>query len=88
MSRAENENWNYKRITATGQVVKGAGSFGGFIVATGTPTITLYDGTSTSGTLVLNGLVAVAGTFYRLPVSFNTGLYASISGSGDITFFV
>jgi len=82
-----NGQYQFKRLTASGLIKTGSGLSGGFIVATGTPTITLYDNTSAAGTVILNGLVAAAATPYPIPALFNTGLYAVLSGAGDVTFF-
>ena len=82
-----NEMYAYYRLTASGLIKTGAGQLGGFIVATGTPTITIYDGTTSAGTLILNGVVTTAGVPYPVPVGFNTGLYVTISGTCDVTFF-
>lgn len=81
-----NPQYQYQRLTATGLVKKGSGLLGGFIVASGTPTVTLYDNTSTTGVVVLNGLVTVAGTYYPLPALFTQGCWAVLSGAGDVTF--
>jgi len=82
-----NEMYTYVRLTASGLIKTGVGQLGGFLVATGTPTITIYDGTSASGTLMLNGVVTTAGVPYPVPCGFNTGLYVAISGTCDVTFF-
>lgn len=74
-------------MTASGILRTGAGLIDGFLVATGTPTITIYDGTDTSGTLLLNGLVTVAGTPYPFPALVEAGAYVVMSGTGDVTFF-
>ena len=81
-----NQNYKYARLTASGLVKTGVGQIWGFVVATGTPTITIYDNTSAAGTLILNGIVTVAGGTYQLPVGFGTGCYVSISGACDVTF--
>lgn len=82
-----NEMYGYKRLTATGSVKASQGQLGGFIVATGTPTVTIYDSLAASGTVILNGMVCSAATPYPLPVGFNIGCYVSITGTCDITFF-
>lgn len=83
------EAYSVVRRTITGTVrAGGGGEVGGFLVCTGTPTLTLYDGIDNTGTLLLNGLVCVAGTPYPFPVHLNNGLYAVLSGVGDISFFI
>jgi hypothetical protein len=88
MSRSENETYTPKRLTASGLVKNGGGTAGGFFVANGNPLVTLYDGIDNTGTVILNALQAVAGTPYPFPAQFTTGLYATLTGAGDITFFI
>ena len=78
-----------KRLTASGLVLTASGQaiLSGILVATGTPTITVYDGTDTTGEVIVNGLVAVAGTPYPIPRIINKGIYVVLSGAGDITVF-
>lgn len=85
---AINEQYQYIRLTASG-VIKGLpGILGGFIVASGSPTILIYDNATTnSGTIILNTMQTTAGTPYPLPVRLTNGAYAVIVGTGDITFF-
>ena len=82
-----NDAYAYQRLTVSGLIKTGQGLLGGFMVASGTPTVTLYDNTSAAAPIILNATVTVAGTRYPLPVVFNTGLYAVLSGTGDITFY-
>jgi hypothetical protein len=74
-------------MSTSGAVTLSGTAIEGFLVATGTPTISLYDGLSTSGKNLLNGLVCVPGTYYTFPATVQKGLYVSMSGSGSITFF-
>lgn len=83
-----NENYSIVRLTSTGSVRTGEGQVGGFIVASGTPTIALYDGTSTAGALLLNTMQTVVATPYPFPVGYRTGLFAVITGTADVTFFI
>ena len=76
----------YARLTGSGLIKTGGGQLGGFIVATGTPTVTIYDNTAGSGILILNGIVTTAGTQYRIQVGFINGCYVVLNGAGDITF--
>jgi len=82
-----NEQYQYQRLTASGLVKKGSGQLGGFIVSIGTPTVTIYDSTTGTGTLIINGMVCAANTPYPVPVAFTQGCYVTISGTCDITFF-
>ena len=82
-----NQQCQFVRLTASGIVKTGAGALSGFLVVTGTPTITLYDNTSAAGTVIINGIVTTAGTPYPVPARFINGCYAVLGGSGDVTFF-
>ena len=79
--------WNYKSLTASGNtlVKTGAGQLYGFFCGTATGNITLYDNTAASGTVILAACALVAG-FNPLPVSFATGLEATLSSTGVVTF--
>lgn len=82
-----NEQFQYGRLTASGLVKAGNGLLGGFMAASGTPTIKLWDGLSAAGPIILNTSAAlVPMTWYRIPIVFTNGLFASITGAGDITF--
>lgn len=83
----QNEEYQPKRLTATGIVRTGAGQLGGFLVASGTPTIKIYDSVDNSGTIILNTMQTAAATPYPLPVQLIKGCYAEITGTADITFF-
>lgn len=88
-----NESYKSTRITVTGIVVTAdtagirAGMLGGYLVASGSPVVTVYDGQSTGGTILQNAMQTVAGTPYPLPAQFNNGVYVVMTGAGDITFF-
>lgn len=84
--QSPNGQYNYTRLTGSGLVKKGSGLLGGFLVASGTPTITIYDGVDTSGTLILNGWVAGSSTAVPCMAKFVAGCYVVISGAGDVTF--
>lgn len=73
--------------TTTGHVTLSSSAIQGFLVASGTPTLTLYDGTSTGGKKILDSLVCVAGTYYPFPAHVQVGLYATFVGAGSISFF-
>lgn len=82
-----NEQYQYQRLTASGLVKTGSGLSGGFLVTSGTPTVAIYDGTDTSGTLIVNTMQTTAATPYPVPAKFNIGMYVVIGGAGDVTFF-
>lgn len=83
-----NPQGQYIRLAASGVVKADAGALVGFYMASGTPTLKLYDNPSAaSGTIILNTSAALtAATWYWLPAQFTKGLYATLTGAGDITF--
>ena len=83
-----NEQYAVKRLTASGIVRSGQGGLGGFIVASGSPTIILYDGIDATGTVILNTMQTSVATSYPFPYVCSTGVYATITGTADITFFI
>ena len=83
-----NQEYQFQRLTTSGLIKKGSGVLGGFLVAQGTPTITIYDNTTNSGTIIVNGLVVSAtSTPYPVPAKFVNGCYVVITGTCDVTFF-
>ncbi len=83
-----NEVGNPKIVTSTGVVESGSGKIIGFFVATGTPTLVLDDSTDGSGTVILNGVVCTAGTYYPFPAAFSNGLYVTQTNAGSVTYLV
>lgn len=83
------DNVKYTNISASALIKTGAGALHGFIVNSHTGgTLKLWDNTSAATTVLLNTITFTAGpNFISLPmgVSFNTGLYATIGGTADIT---
>ncbi len=83
------DNVKYTNISASTLIKTGAGAVHGFIVNSHTSgTLKLWDNTSAAGTVICNTITLAAGpNFITLPmgVSFNTGLYATIGGTADIT---
>lgn len=74
------------RVTADGQVVVGDGVVYGFLCSAGTtPTISLYDGVNSSGTLVYQSPAAgeTVGGLVRLPAGIRcrSGLFADVGGT-------
>ena len=89
-----NGQYQWKRLTATGYIKIDQGLLGGFLVASGSGSVTIYDSTSkaggpatTSGAIILNTMTIADATPYPLPVLFNYGCYVVISGTMDVTFF-
>jgi hypothetical protein len=79
----------YANITADTLVKTGFGIVAGFIVNSHTSgTLKLYDNTSAAAPLIINTFTFPTGSgVYEFPeeVAFNTGLYADIGGTVDIT---
>lgn len=81
-----NEQCQWVRVTGNKLVKSGQGLLSGFLCASGTPTIKIYDGLDNSGQVLLNSMVCAAATPYPLPALVNKGIYVESSG-GDCTFF-
>lgn len=80
------ESFSPKRLQATGTVVEGPGVLGGIFVASGTPTIAVYDSKLSATTLpIVDPFTPAAGTFTPLPFEFRHGLYIVITGTAAIT---
>lgn len=83
------DNCKYTNLTASAAIKSVAGTLYGIIVNSHTSgTLKLWDNTAGSGTVILNTITFAAGpNFITLPqgVSFNTGLFATIGGTADIT---
>lgn len=82
-------------ITATGTAISGANEYGGYVVravAGGTPTLTLYDATSATGTPIVGPVnITATGPFPWMGPGTTqrrvntTGLHAVIGGTGTCT---
>ncbi len=78
-----------KLVTATGNILPRDGAMLGFFVANATTaTLILYDSATTTTTTPLTGTLTLAAGWYFLPIIFQTGLYAVITGTTSITFAV
>lgn len=81
-----NQSCQPTNLTASGQIVTGVGRAVCFVLTAGsdTATVTLYDNTAGSGTIV-GKLSAVANTSVTLNIpggfAFSTGIYATITGT-------
>lgn len=76
--------YNAKPITSatTTQVFTGTGVIAGFFVSSGTsPSVTIYDNTTATGTPILAAFTAPANGFYPFPASFGTGLRVVTGGT-------
>lgn len=82
---------DFEKITGSQLVVTGPGVVSGFIVNShASGTLKFWDSTTASGEVIMNtftfdtGLTSGQVTFPR-PISFQTGLFATIGGTADIT---
>lgn len=90
MASQTNSTFGYKVVTATTNVCPRSCDVGGIFVssATATPTITVYDSaTTTTSDPVVSVFTPVAGTYYPIPASTESGLYIVISGTVSATVF-
>ena len=84
------ETAGYKVVSATGNVTAIRGDMLGIFVsaASSTPTIAVYDSATTTTTdPIVTVFTPVAGTFYRIPASYESGLYVVIGGTVSATVF-
>lgn len=75
----------YSNQTASAAIKSGDGHLIGIFVASGTPTIKVWDNTSAATTVLVNTFQTAAATWYPLPFHFKTGCYVTITGTADIT---
>ena len=79
----------YTNLTASALIKTGFGKVAGFVVNSHTNgTLKLWDNTSAATTVITNTFTFPSGSgVYNFPepISFNTGLYATIGGTADIT---
>ena len=79
----------YKNLTASGLVKTGFGKVAGFVVNSHTSgTLKLWDNTSATTTVITNTYTFPSGSqvvSFPEPISFDTGLYADIGGTVDLT---
>lgn len=74
-------------VTASGIVVTGPARLRGFYVnSTTAGTLVLYDGTTAGGT-ALSGTITPALGWNEFPVDLKAGLYATVGGTINATFF-
>lgn len=80
---------NYTNLSASALVKTGAGYVYGVIVNSNTAgTLKLWDNTSAATTVLVNTYTFAAGSsniVFPAALKFNTGLYATIGGTADIT---
>lgn len=79
----------YTNLTASALIKTGFGKVAGFIVNSHTSgTLKLWDNTSAATTVITNTYTFASGSQvvrFPEPLCFNTGLYATIGGTADIT---
>jgi hypothetical protein len=78
------------QISSSTNIKPSSGSLLGIFVssASGSPTVAVYDSATTTTTAKLvDTFTPVAGSFYRLPLSFANGLYVAIGATTSITVF-
>jgi hypothetical protein len=81
------ETYTPVKLTASGTLVPGIGSTGGFLCTTA-GTLRLLTG-GAAGTELVPSFAVAAGTFYPLPFSYpSTGCYAELGGGAAGTFAV
>lgn len=74
-------------ITSSTTIKPSGGQLLGIFVssAASTPQITIYDGTSASGTKIVELFVPVSSTFYSIPLTTQNGIHVVISGTISAT---
>lgn len=79
-------DWGYASLTASGNTIvkTGAGQLHSIVCGAATGNITIYDGTTANGNVILAASALVAGVL-TLDVSFTTGLFIVLSGAGVAT---
>ena len=78
----------YKNITASGLVKTGAGVLKGFYVnSTGGGTIKFWDAVTAAAPVMNNTITPAVGYHHLGESAFAIGLYATISGTIDVTLY-
>lgn len=83
------EHGRFATLTSGGNTsaLTGQGLLTGLFISSGTPTITVYDGVDTTGTVIVPAFVAAAATPYPMPSVISKGIFIVMSGSGTGTCF-
>lgn len=79
---------SFKNLTASGAVKVGYGMVVGVVINSHTSgTLKLWDSLSATGTVICNTISFAVGEHYidLFSAGFQTGLYATIAGTADIT---
>lgn len=79
----------YLNGTTSQAIATGSGTFHGVVVNSHTSgTLKFWDNTAGSGTIILNTITFASGPqtiLFPVPISFKTGLYATVGGTIDYT---
>lgn len=79
---------SYRNLSASALVKTGAGTVKGIVINShSSGTLKLWDNTSAATTVLFNTMTFAAGERFvpLFDANFNTGLYATIGGTADIT---
>lgn len=78
--------WVPTNLAASALVRTGPGVIGRIVVNSATTgTLTLWDSLTATGTKIVNAMVLTPGAFVTIEATFQTGLFATIGGTADIT---
>lgn len=79
---------SYKNITASAAIKTGFGRIiGMYVNSTSAGTVKLWDNTAGSGTVINNTMTPAVGYHNLGDAAFSTGLFATIGGTIDVTFY-
>lgn len=79
---------NYQNMTASGVIKSGFGRIVGMYVnSTGGGTVKLWDNVAGSGAVINNTITPAIGYHPLGNAAFANGLYATIAGTIDVTFY-
>ena len=77
------------RITGSGIIARGPCQLLGIVVnSTSSGTITLYDGTNTSLANPFAAITPTVNVYTRIPAACSVGLYCTVGGTLNATFFI
>lgn len=88
MAFTANPEFTPNQLSASKNAIRtGPGILGGIFVssASGSPTLTVYDGLTSAGTKIIDTFIPVAATYYPMPASFLTGLSVVMGGTVSYT---
>ena len=87
MATPVSEQGSFKVVTASVNVHAGGGHLLGLFVsaASATPTVEVYNATTSATATCIPQFTPIAGTWYPMPISFNPGLTVAIGGTVNAT---